>query len=111
MQLLQSGVIAALAAIGLTSLVWLTVSVVCSPRLPECAAAAAVVPASGSAERLEQTVRHLQRVRYEERAFSRIVILDCGMDAEARRLAELLCRENYGIEICDREALFASVTE
>lgn len=109
MQLLQDGVIAALAAVGLTSLVWLTIGVVFRPRLPKDASAVAVVPASGSAEHLQQTVRHLERVRYEERAFSCIVIVDLGMDDGARKLAELLCREEYGVELCEKEAFFASL--
>ena len=80
MLFLQDSAVAALAAVGLTSIIWLTVSMLFRPRLPEEAHAYAVVPAKGKAEHLEQTVRHLLRVKYEERAFSRFVILDCGME-------------------------------
>ena len=99
MRLLQDGLIAALAAVGLTTLLWLLVSALTHPRVRPCAAADACVRAEGAAEELEQTVRELLRCRYERRSFSRILIVDYGMDDAARAVAELLARENFGVEL------------
>ena len=61
MRLLQDGVVAALAAIGLTAVIFLLVS--------------------------------------------RVVIVDCGLADEPRRVAELLCRSEYEVYLCQREEL------
>lgn len=59
MRLLQDGVVAALAAIGLTAVIFLLVS----------------------------------------------AIVDCGLADEPRRVAELLCRSEYEVYLCQREEL------
>lgn len=97
MGLLTDGVIAVLAAMGLASVLWLVLTPLLRPR---CAAeTAALVSARGSAEDLEQSVRALVRLRTEERVFGCIVILDRGMDEEARARARLLCRRYRGVEL------------
>jgi hypothetical protein len=50
-------------------------------------------------------VRALLRSRYEEGGFSRVVIVDCGLADEPRRVAELLCRSEYEVYLCQREEL------
>jgi hypothetical protein len=55
----------------------------------------AVVAAVGQAEGLEQTVNALLR---HERA-ARVLIADCGLEPEAKRLAELLSRDTR-VELC-----------
>ena len=92
MRLLQDGVVAALAAIGLTAVIFLLVSAIVHPRRRE-------------AKTLEYTVRALLRSRYEEGGFSRVVIVDCGLADEPRRVAELLCRSEYEVYLCQREEL------
>ena len=89
MRLLQDGVVAALAAIGLTAVI----------------PATAVIETCGEAKTLEYTVRALLRSRYEEGGFSRVVIVDCGLADEPRRVAELLCRSEYEVYLCQREEL------
>lgn len=106
MQLLQDGVIAALAAIGLAATVWFIVTAVTMPRVRPRGETAAVVPARGAAEALEYTVRRLESERTAG-DFSRIIIVDCGMDAQAQRTAQLLCRESFDVTVCPREALGA----
>ena len=32
--------------------------------------------------------------------FSRIIIADCGMDEDAQRVAQLLCRESFDVTVC-----------
>jgi len=105
MELLRDGLIAALAAIGLTTVLFLTVSVVFHPRRRGTIPAIAVVPVSGNAEKLEHTVRALERSRYEESGFSRIIILDRGMSESAGKIAQFLCRDDYDVQLCTEEDL------
>lgn len=64
MQLLQDGVIAALAAVGLATIVWFTVTALTHPRERVRSETAVIVPARGAAEALEHTVRTLESERY-----------------------------------------------
>lgn len=105
MRLLQDGVVAALAAIGLTAVIFLLVSAIVHPRRRGCIPATAVVEARGEAKALEYTVRALLRSRYEEGGFSRVVIVDCGLAEEPRCAAELLCRSEYEVYLCKKEDL------
>ena len=61
---------------------------------------AVIVPARGAAETLEHTVRTLESERYASGGFSRIIIADCGMDEDAQRVAQLLCRESFDVTVC-----------
>lgn len=100
MQLLQDGVIAALAAVGLATIVWFTVTALTHPRERVRSETAVIVPARGAAETLEHTVRTLESERYASGGFSRIIIVDCGMDEDAQRVAQLLCRESFDVTVC-----------
>ena len=97
MQLLQDGVIAALAAVGLATIVWFTVTALTHPRERVRSETAVIV---GAAETLEHTVRTLESERYASGGFSRIIIADCGMDEDAQRVAQLLCRESFDVTVC-----------
>ena len=111
MQLLQDGAVAALSAIGLASLIWLIAAALLHPRRRGTLDAVAVIPASGAAEALEHTVRALERSRYEEGGFARIVILDRGLDESARAVAALLCREAYDVSLCTAGELAAQLAQ
>lgn len=101
MQLLEDGVIAALAAVGLVTLLFLLISAFFLPRRRDLLDAVAVTPCrAGEGAALEHTVRALERARYEYGGFRRIVILDCGMDEDARRVAALLCRDSFDVSLC-----------
>lgn len=105
MQLLQDGVIAALSAVGLTTLVWLVFTALCFPR-GRATDALAVVPMRGEAKELEFTVHALERTRYDAGAFARIVLVDCGADENALAVAERLCAEDYDVTLCRPEGLY-----
>ncbi len=105
MRLLQDGVVAALAAIGLTTLIFLFLSALVHPRRRGALPATAVVEVCGEGAALEYTVRALLRSRYEEGGFSRVVIVDCGLSEEPRNVAELLCRSEYEVYLCKKEDL------
>ena len=106
MRFLHDGCIAALAAVGLATLVYLVISAFCRPKLGLYAPAEAVVRAEGGAVGLEHTVRELLACRYERRCFARVVILDCGLDDEGRAVAQLLERENFAVELLSPEEFF-----
>ena len=105
MELLHDGVIAALAAIGLTAVIWVTAGAILHPRRRGMIDAVAVIPVSGAAENLEYTVRALERTRFETGGFTRIVILDCGLGEDAIKVADILCRDDYDVTICKKETI------
>ncbi len=79
MRLLQDGVVAALAANGLTAVIFLLVSAIVHPRRRGTIPATAVIETCGEAKTLEYTVRALLRSRYEEGGFSRVVIVTAAL--------------------------------
>lgn len=104
MQLLEDGIIAALASVGLVTLLFLLLSALLRPRCRDALDAAALVPCrDGDGARLEQTVRALERARYEYGGFRRIVILDRGMDEETRKIAAILCRDGLNVSVRTEE--------
>ena len=110
MRLLEDGIIAALAAVGLVTLLFLIISALVRPRCRGTLDAVAVVPCrGGDCAKLEHTVHMLERTRYEYGGFCRIVILDCGIDEETRKVAALLCKEDYDVTLCSKEQLPAQL--
>ena len=109
MELLCDGAIAALSAIGLTAVIWVLAGAILHPRRRDLMGTVAVVPASGAAENLEYTVRTLLRTRYEAGGFTRIVILDGGLDTDAQKVADLLCRSEYDVAVCRKEDLLENL--
>ena len=101
MQLLEDGIIAALAAVGLVTLLFLLLSALLRPRCAAAPDAIAVVPCRAcEGAKLERTVRTLTRSRCEYGGFRRIVILDRGMDEETQKIASLLCHDDFDVTIC-----------
>ena len=98
MQLLSDGVIAVLAALGLVTLLYALITALARPYKPAQNDTAVLVPCRGDASaRLEAAVRALERSRCTYGGFRRIVILDQGMDEDAKAVASLLCREAYDV--------------
>ena len=106
MRLLEDGIIAALAAVGLVALLFLLISALVRPRARDTLGAFAIVPCGAKdGEKLEHTVRALERARYEYGGFRRIVILDRGMDEETRKIAALLCRDGFDVALRSPEQI------
>lgn len=103
MQLWQDGVIAALASVGLASLLWMAVSRALFTRPREPRWAAALVMTQGDGELLEQQIRTLQHLRRERGVIGRILVVDCGLSREGRKLADILTRQNRWITVCRAE--------
>ena len=98
MELLSDGILAVLAALGLVTLLYALITALTRPCKPTQYDTAVLVPCRGDASaRLEAAVHALERARCTYGGFRRIVILDCGMDEDARAVASLLCREAYDV--------------
>ena len=83
MELLHDGVIAALAAIGLTAILWLLASALF--RQPPVRDTWYVVSLSGDGAGLDVTLRALAQNRRLP-----VVLVDCGLTAAGRQRTELL---------------------
>lgn len=103
MPMLEEAMLALLAAVGVLALLRAALS----PFVRRCAEAVTIVPACGEAAALETSVRALRR----DRRLGRVVILDCGMGEDALRVAELLCRDDPCVTICERAALARELTK
>ena len=92
MQLLQDGVIALLAAIGLTALLWSLAGWIFRPRGRIPGTVFLLVPVRGAAPGMEQTLRALRGAGIDRRA--EVLLADCGLTDEARRRAERVERSD-----------------
>ena len=104
MALLQENVIAVLAAVGLCTVVWLIAAVILDARRVDrtCARVWAVVPVHGACGALEQTVRRLKRECYRG-VRTQVLLVDCGMEDETRRIAQILARADAIVTLCAAE--------
>ena len=84
MEIWQDGVLAGLAAVGLTAILWLLAGLLFRRR-ERLLDAVYLVLLSGGAEQLDMTLRELSR----ERALP-VVLVDGGLTAEGRQRVELL---------------------
>ena len=89
MTLLQDGCIAFLAAVGLTTVVWLTAGAIFHAGRPAIPGLLLVLPLRGEALAMESDVRELRRVQGRLPG-STIVLADCGLTPDARELARYL---------------------
>ena len=105
MQLWQDGIVAMLAAIGLASIIWTVVRAALFAGPERRRTVTALLPARGNGEGLEEQLRALQELRREGGAFGRILVVDCGLSAEGRRLAGLLVRDRRWASLCVREEI------
>jgi len=105
MQLWQDGLVALLAAIGLASLMWMVVHALFMVRPERRQGVLALIPAQGDGEALEQQVRALEGLRRERGMLGMILLVDCGLTEEGRRLARLLAKENRWVALCRTEEI------
>ena len=94
MEILQDGVIAFFAAVGLAAVIWILAGAFLRAGRPAIPGLTLVLPLTGEALAMEADVRELRRVQHQLPG-SRPVLADCGLTAEARALAEYLAKR-YG---------------
>ena len=92
--MLQDGIIALLAAFGAVTLLWMLASVLFRSR--ERLPVVWLVPLRGQAEELEHTVRALEFQRSRGN-WAPILLVDAGMDDDARRRAQILADDESGV--------------
>lgn len=105
MQLWQDGLVAMLAAIGLASLMWKVVRAALFSRPEQKQDILVLLPAQGDGENLEQQVRQLSRLRYEQGVLGMVLVVDCGLSEEGRKLAKVLSREDRWVSVCKKEEI------
>ena len=103
MQLWQDGLVALLAAIGLASLMWAAVKAVLYAKPEQRQGVVALIPAQGDGDALEQQVHALERLRYEQGLFGLILLVDCGLSEEGKKLAKLLVKEDRWVSLCQKD--------
>ena len=101
MELLHDGVIAFLSAVGVTACVWLVAGAFFGGKSgnPEIVL---MLPLRGEANAMEADLRELVRAR-RSLSKARIWLVDCGMDSQARELAEYFCLRYPYVELRGRE--------
>ena len=104
MEIWQDGVLAGLAAIGLTAILWLLAGLVFRrrERAPE---AVYLVALRGGAEQLDMTLRELARERPLQ-----VILVDSGLNEMGRQRAELLLTR-YGGTLVTPPQLAAMYTK
>lgn len=102
-------VLALLAAAGLLALGWLLLGAAVAPV--GRGSVYAVVPAGGDGEGLEQDLAGLRWLRKGGMARFTVVIADCGLSGQGRRLAERLAWRDRGVILCAMDDLPACLWE
>ena len=109
MELLQDAIVALLAAIGLSSLVWILVRALFF--LPPAAHSAIVlICARGDGEGVEQQVRTLLLLRKQYGIVGQILLVDCGLSAEGMRLCRTLARGEHIVTLCASDEIGKYIT-
>lgn len=89
MVIFLDGVVAFLAAVGLTALLWLLAGAL-TKRKEMPLPAAVVLPVSGEAEEMEAAVRLARAAARQLGETAPVLLADCGLHEEAIRRARLL---------------------
>ena len=100
MMLLQDGCIAFLAAVGLTTVVWLVAGAIFHAGRPMIPGLLLVLPLRGEALAMESDMRELRRVQ-GQLSGAKIVLADCGLTPDARRLAQYLADRGKNTALVD----------
>ena len=109
MELWEDGIIALLAAIGLSSLMWMLVRAIFF--LPPAAHSAIIlICARGDGEEIEQQVRTLLLLRVERGIVGHILLVDCGLSEEGRRVCRLLARGEHIVTLCENDEIGKYIT-
>ena len=109
MELLQDAIVALLAAIGLSSLVWMLVRAIFF--LPPAAHSAIVlICARGDGEGVEQQVRTLLLLRKQYGIVGQILLVDCGLSEDGKRLCRLLARGEHIVTLCENDEIGKYIT-
>lgn len=102
MELMGDGLIAFLAAVGVSTILWLLAETLLHRHRP-VAEAILVLPVRGDGATLERALR----LTMEQRATGEtpILLADCGLDETGLRLAQSLTQRYSRVQLCPAEEL------
>lgn len=95
MEVMRDGVLAFLAAVGLTTLVWMAAGLMFRSGHRVFTGLLLVLPVKDSAPNLEADLRELLRLRTKLPG-AKILVADCGLDEDTRKLARYLTDREPG---------------
>ncbi|MBR2131120.1 MAG: hypothetical protein IJ955_01045 [Oscillospiraceae bacterium] len=99
MRLWQDGIIALLAAIGFASILWGIIRAFLSLPIQR-QDTLALICARGDGETLEEQIRTLILLRRERGIVGEILLIDCGLTEEGKKLCQLLQKRNCCVSLC-----------
>ena len=108
MTLLQDGCIAFLAAVGLTTVVWLAAGAIFHAGRPAIPGLLLVLPLRGEALAMEADVRELRRVQGGLPG-AKIVLANCGLTPDAQALAQYLTDREKNAALVSPEEIIAEI--
>ena len=106
MHLWQDAAVAVLAAVGLVSLLralFGRLILRSAPMPPQ--QFPVLLPAREDGERLQQTIRELDRIRRERGLLGPILLVDCGLTEEGRRRCALLETQQAQVILCAKDRI------
>lgn len=109
MTVLYDGVIAFLAAVGVTALLWVLADLVLRGR-ERTVDAALVLPVRGMASCMEEDVRTLLTLRGQLGKHAPILLVDCGLDEESRQRAAVLGKRYHRVMLVLPEQMEEYIT-
>ena len=109
MQLWQDAILSLLAAIGLSSLIWILVRALFFLP-PTTHSAIVLICARGDGEELEQQVRTLLLLRRQYGIVEQILLVDCGLSEEGSRICRLLARGEHIVTLCASDEIGKYIT-
>ena len=98
----QDGILAFFAAVGVVTVVWLAAGALLHAGRPVIPELMLVLPLRGEALAMEQDVRELRRILHLLPG-ARLVLTDCGLSEEARKLARYLAAREEGAALVEAE--------
>lgn len=94
-------IITAAVTLGILLVLWMLKGAMVTPApVGEGQLITTVIRVTGGAPELQRTIDALVWVTQNGGPRSRVVIEDAGMDAETRKMAELLARDNESVSLC-----------
>ena len=102
MRLWQDGVIALLASIGLASILWGIVRVFLFLPVQQ-QDTLALICARGDGETLEEQIRTFTLLRCDQGIVGEILLVDCGLTENGKKLCHLLEQGNRRVSLCKIE--------
>lgn len=109
MSIFWEGVVAFLAAVGLTALLWLLADALLRRREPSLHAAI-VLPVRGGGEQLDYAVYTACTVRERLGRYTPVLLVDCGLEEPARQRATFLAENNNCVTVIAPSELETKIT-